>query len=365
MKSTTTHIENALAANGTVLASDAEIRRLIGTVIFRSADWIDLIGGSWIVEHCMTKIVKSAIGHETPSGIINPFAHLPQWDDRASMEEKHWDWARDLKSLRRYSEEGIYAHSTAAEHESVELPLILREIERLALRIPAEWLDADQGAAYHSIWLIYGKACARLNLDQGRDLAFHEVVLLSGMTPKSVRNATQRRFGDRRLRVSSDDRVKNADAITWLLERNTFAPTPDAAYDIRERTDFDPEDLIFIPVSKDGRAFEPASACSQQPWGPGYRVVVDSTDEDGYFTTYIEALDAITRAPTATWLFNDGTWAEPSSWKRTSKREIRRQEKRAHEDRRVIGRAEFERAQEYRQEFLAEKKREKGEEPEE
>lgn len=333
-------IEEALATIGNEVGTDASTRALIGELIMATADWCKVLASSKEadVRSAMNSLMEliEPKQEESPLGEWFNEPAPPSWTEVTAMHSWHWPWAEKFRLLRDYGEHGqIWPSGLTNDEDYVQkVPHLLEECAGFLERLPTQWItSAEISPAYHSLWIVFGKARGRHRLEVGSDLNFHEVVLLSGMAPKSVRNATQERHGAGRLIVGEGDIVKNTNATNWLRERRTFNPTPGTAADGPRNGPADPQDFVFIPVDAQGREFDPELVV-QGPPGPAYQYTTDTAE--GYTNKYMEALSEAQAAGRFCWCLSDGSWTERASWSRVSKSALRRKEKNASDQRRLL-----------------------------
>jgi hypothetical protein len=258
----------------------------------------------------------------------------PNWRNPESMQSWPWYWSEHFRMLRDFAQDGQVWPEEYRLVADTDLPKRIAEAEDFLNQVPTSWLLEDElVAAYHAMWVALGKARARIRLDSGQDLSFYETVLLSGIAPKSVRNATQERHGAGRLIVGNDDIVSNEHALAWLRGRRTFSPTPGSKADVEDTPSPDLIEFVFVPVDEAGRAFDP-EADVQTPPGPSYHYAVG--DDVRYTNKYMDALLELQAAERAHWLRSDGEWSQARSWKRVVKADLRRSEKRANEKRSLM-----------------------------
>ena len=137
-------------------------------------------------------------------------------------------------------------------------------------------------------------ASARLKLDKGERLTMGEVATLIGVRePTVVTNAHRKNFptieeGNRRY-------AEPADVLPWMI-KNGYRPTTKAgaATEPRPMVPDDSEDVLFVPVAKDGTWFSPDSR-----HGGRYKVGAGKNERE--FADYFEALAALLRMQTPRW----------------------------------------------------------------
>lgn len=137
-------------------------------------------------------------------------------------------------------------------------------------------------------------ACARLKVDQGERLTMADIALLLGVKePTVVTNAHRKNFasvedGNRRY-------AEPAEALPWMIKQG-YVPTrvPAAEVATPSASMSSGDDLLFVPVARDGTWFSPG--CRS-----GGRYTIGAKGEEVKFTNYFDALEALVKMPTPRW----------------------------------------------------------------
>ncbi len=137
-------------------------------------------------------------------------------------------------------------------------------------------------------------ARARLKVDQGERLTMADIALLLAVKePTVVTNAHRKNFvsvedGNRRY-------AEPADVLPWMTKQG-YAPThmPTAAAVVEAKRPDTVDDLVFVPVARDGTWFGPDCRSAG-------RYTIGVKGEEVKFTDYFEALETLVKMPTPRW----------------------------------------------------------------
>lgn len=286
-------------------------------LITQAMCWLEkLIGGGFI---------KDAISNEL-SRYSGPYA---VWQRSFDGQRRYDEFTVNLlnqailhssvsmpEELTRYGDEGI---SIAKDEQSEKI----KNSESFIMMTPGSWfVTEDMRETFQAYTQITAKAKARMRLDDGEDLHFVDVYLLSGMNYKSVRNATQARHGAGRLKVGNGDMVDNENAIQWLLNRKGFRPTPGSQYCYEQKPSQSEDYYVFIPVDEDGTALRP----SEMEYLPlvdhnVYRLYIDGIEH--YEMKIEDVLDLIKNSDEIKWFPGpDKGKKEASYWQRVRRADL-------------------------------------------
>lgn len=230
--------------------------------------------------------------------------------------------------LRWYGEDATY-HYTDGDRpgQSKALKTELDLARGFHEWLPGNWLPVSETGAKGFCGEVLQRAEARYALDTDQDLTVDQVVVLSGLTRRSVLNAVSK-TGEAGLEVGADGKVSNFEARRWLGDRRNFQPTKGyrlaeeneptgkASAEEREAVAYE-----FVPVTDDGTAFLPDLRRVQ-----GYQIGKYGHEE--YVADYFEALSKLQamgtprfRRPNA-----EGNWGIKVGvdWRRVPLDELRR-----------------------------------------
>ena len=198
-----------------------------------------------------------------------------------------------LRGLYHYKDGDIPAQSTALQTE-------LRLAVEFHDWLPTNWLPSSESGGKGRIGEVLHAAQARFALDTGDDLTLDQIVVLAGMSRRSVQNALSSK-DEAGLRANSEGQIANTEALRWLEGRRNFTPTslyrgePDEAPTEQVAVSpSEPLDYVFVPAADDGSQFRPTMFRTQ-----GYQI--GAKGEEIYMTDYFAALDALQSMRTARW----------------------------------------------------------------
>lgn len=198
-----------------------------------------------------------------------------------------------LRGLHHYRDADVPAGSAALRTE-------LRLGNEFHEWIPTNWLPPSESGGKGRIGEVLHAAQARFALDAGDDLTLDQIVVLSGMTRRSVQNALSAK-DESGLRANPDGSVANAEAVRWLEGRRHFTRTEpyrgesDAAKaEPAALKPPEPLEYVFVPEADDGSQFRPSMFRQK-----GYQI--GAKGEEVYLTDYFAALDALQSMRTARW----------------------------------------------------------------
>lgn len=169
---------------------------------------------------------------------------------------------------------------------------------------------------------------ARFSLDFGRDLSVEQLAALARMTPKSIRNLLTPKSGETDLRTNGEGMIPGADAMRWMSKREDFRTSiwMEAAENAELPSRPSNElltDVMFIPVAKDGTAFDPVFCRN----GRGYTIGPKGAEMP--IDDYFEALRILTKASSPHWRRpnENGNWGIVAgiSWQRRDAAELKSQ----------------------------------------
>lgn len=168
---------------------------------------------------------------------------------------------------------------------------------------------------------------ARFGLDFGREISIEQLAAIARMTPKSIRNLLTPKSGEIDLRVTSNGMISAADALRWLSKREDFKASIWNEAEGEKSHSHTPdtstiEEVVFVPVAKDGSAFDPVTCKNGRGYtiGPkGAEVPVDN---------YFEAISLLSKASTPHWRRpnENGNWGIVAgvSWQRWDAAELKK-----------------------------------------
>ncbi len=167
---------------------------------------------------------------------------------------------------------------------------------------------------------------ARFRLDTQRDVTLEQLAALAQISAKSIRNMLTPKAGGAVLTTTATGEIPYGEALRWLLSRESFKPSvwkePGSNFHLASAIDTQElGEVVFVPVSKDGSWFDPASCRNKR----GYSIGPKGAEND--VEDYREALDRLARMPTPFWRRPNsvGNWGLVAgvSWQRRSVSDLR------------------------------------------
>ena len=167
---------------------------------------------------------------------------------------------------------------------------------------------------------------ARLRLDTQRDVTLEQLAALAQISAKSIRNMLTPKAGGAVLTTTATGEIPCGEALRWLLSRESFKPSVwrEPGSNVPLASAIDTQELgevVFVPVSKDGSWFDPASCRNKRGYSIGPKGAEDDVED------YREALDRLARMPTPFWRRPNsvGNWGLVAgvSWQRRSVSDLR------------------------------------------
>jgi hypothetical protein len=140
---------------------------------------------------------------------------------------------------------------------------------------------------------------ARRNLDFDRGVSIDQLSALARMAPKSLRNLLTPKSGDGDLRVDEHGVIAASVALRWIKKRDNFKSsvwmTVAADGPVYQPDTETIDEVLFVPVAKDGSTFDPVTCRS----GGGYTIGPKGAEQkiEGYF----DALAILAKASTPFW----------------------------------------------------------------
>ena len=140
----------------------------------------------------------------------------------------------------------------------------------------------------------------RIALDLGRDVSVEQFAALARVSTKSVRNMLAPKGGASDLRLTSEGRIGFGEALRHLRRRPGFRESLWREAAIESETADGARlaslgEVVFLPVAKDGTAFDPVSCLRAGRYTIGPKGA--ELDVDDFRT----ALDALATMPTPYW----------------------------------------------------------------
>lgn len=234
--------------------------------------------------------------HPDDLGAIADMA-LFQYVSRVERYVRDQEWSREIPT-------DVSALQLAVERTFSPSVLHGYETEREA-HGEMEVLDAHEMGAgdvplgyFHRGILadLLARAAARLKVDRGERLTMADIALLLDVRePTVITNAHRKNFPT----VEDENRryAEPADALPWMLKQG-YVPTtglPGAsASALHSEAAVDADDLIFVPVARDGSWFGPDCRVSG-------RFTIGAKGAEEKHTDYFTALEALVRMPTPRW----------------------------------------------------------------
>lgn len=219
-----------------------------------------------------------------------------QYVEHVQRYVEHQEWIDSLPNeltLLSLAVERVFSASVVANYEKDKLENPAPDPLPGAFEEGAG--DVSTAHFYRGILVgLVSLASARLKLDKGERLTMGEIAALIGVRePTVVTNAHRKNFptveeGNRRY-------AEPADVLPWMI-KNGFRPTTKAgaATEPRPTVPEDSEDVLFVPVARDGTWFSPDSRHNGR-----YKVGAGTNERS--FADYYEALAALLRMPTPRW----------------------------------------------------------------
>jgi len=191
--------------------------------------------------------------------------------------------------------------------------------------LPSNWVDVSETGGKGIFGKVLQAAEARYALDTSQPLTIDQIVVLSGMNLRSVKNALSKN-DETGLKANEDNMISNQEAVRWLKERRNFIFTStyrpaEATTESDTNADNDePQSYVFVPVTDDGDAFLPELRRTN-----GYQI--GKYGEEEYVEDYFDALDKLCKSGTPRWRRpnSNGNWGikvSSGSWKRMPLKEI-------------------------------------------
>jgi hypothetical protein len=270
------------------------------------------------------------------AAMLTLFAEMQRgYDDHPSDWRQAWSefspydlitWSY-FNELGRYAFEGCWPEierDCGAERidGQTDIEFIARFVSwarSLVDSIPAGW--GSFGALVNDVLA----AEARLAVDSGKDVAPDQLAALSCLSLKSIKNLVAPGNRSEAIKLNADDKINSADAKRWLDARDDFKPshwhlrgTANLRVPKAEQTKLD--EVLFVPVAKDGTVFEPNCCKSTRGYSIGERDAQENIDD------YQEALTRLTRMPTPRWRRRNtlGRWGDVVGveWARKTRSEL-------------------------------------------
>ncbi len=227
--------------------------------------------------------------------------------------------------LRLYGQMGRFHYddaANAAESDSLKHELdVARTIFDL---LPNNWMRNEAQDEKEPLREVLLAAEGRFRLDTGEQLEVDQLISLSGLNPRTVKNAISK-GGDAGISVGKDGLISNAETRRWLEGRKGFQWTvnvrPDSQGEKSSSGDTSNlmEQVEFIPVANDGTEFRPSTRRDQ-----GYQVGAKGSEE--YIESYTDALATLQKMNVPRWRRpnENGNWGivTCASWRRVSVAEL-------------------------------------------
>lgn len=169
---------------------------------------------------------------------------------------------------------------------------------------------------------------ARIRLDTGRDVTPEQLSALAGISLKSMKNLLAPKSGSADLRLNGNGEIARSEAALWIEARSDFKSSV-WNEEIRKTSDCDDEadnhtldDVVFVPIAKDGSWFDPVTCRSNR----GYTIGPKGSEQP--VSDYHEALQQLARMKTPYWRRPNaaGNWGlvAGNSWQRHEVSELDR-----------------------------------------
>ena len=262
-------------------------------------EWVQLIGatGEWLSLLTDEEAVVNALMVDVFESI---FWMLPDeyrdkpwrewWSELAVGEAQTAHGVAALDDLHAYAFYGLPASSGPEDPTSIEtyVTRVARWRKIADTRLPH--------ATCPQLEETVRAAEARARLDTG-SLLPEDLALLAGVSLKSVRNALTPSAD---VLTTQGGRIENAAGRNWLAARAGFRPSLwqdglDESYSPPVAEGQIDDEVLFLPVTKDGRMFDPAVSRTSK----GY--IIGTRGSEVTVQNFLEALDWLSRMTTPSW----------------------------------------------------------------
>lgn len=231
--------------------------------------------------------------------------------------------------LSWYGDDAKYHYNDSEElSESDALKGELELAKQFHDWLPSNWLTLSETGGKGAFGRILQIAEARYALDVGEALTVDQIVVLSGVSKRSVQNALSKK-DESGLAANTDGMIANSVARTWLESRRNFIFTEVYRHNVSSEESAigeseegeDSSEYVYVPVTDDGAVFLP-EMCR----GSGYQI--GKYGDETYYQDYFEALEKLQnmkspkfRRPNA-----EGNWGIKvvGNWKRVKLDDLKR-----------------------------------------
>lgn len=272
------------------------------------------------VDNAMRALMSSVGGEEVEDKTV-PWMEVLA---RSTVDVADFKLSQILTSLHAYAFYGLdptLAGSIGGEGgasiEAVER--VVRKAREVLDAVPEVW-ERPEGMETTIL-----AAEGRLALDMGAALSIEQFSALARLGLRTAKNLLMPSSAHR-LRTDEEGRIPATEALGWLEKRDDFrtsiwrehrpAPRADSA-----QTDLT-EEILFVPVAKDGSCFDPVTCCRAGSY------TVGAKGDERSFRDYRAAMDALKVMNVPRWRRpNDkGNWgivrSDGERWLRRTAREL-------------------------------------------
>ncbi|SFH01879.1 hypothetical protein [Methylobacterium gossipiicola] len=296
--------------------------REMNDLIVATGEWLEkLVWSPTAADAAMKALYAEIVGSEDIDA--DPSASWRDlWRDGV---ERHWDSVtlQVVIELHAFAFWGLRPDLNFLEVQ--ESDSLAASIERTIAKLRALLDAAPPGwANLAEIERTVAAAEARIRLDTGHDVTLEQLAALAEVSVKSMKNLLAPKGGSGDLKLDAKDEIARSAALHWLGQRPKFKSSLwNAAGDLPDTSSASEEPLdevVFVPVAKDGSCFDPATCRTSR----GY--TIGAKGAEIHVSDYREALDQLARMKTPRWrrLNAAGGWGlvTGTTWQRRELREL-------------------------------------------
>jgi hypothetical protein len=141
---------------------------------------------------------------------------------------------------------------------------------------------------------------ARLGIDAERDITTAQLAALARLSLKSIKNLSTPGNAAAVWKLTPEGKIPWKEAKTWLETREDFKTSIWHLVDGNdgfepEKASEELEDVVFVPMAKDGSIFDPVKCKTSGGYTIGKKGAEDQVED------YLVALDRLSKMPTPHW----------------------------------------------------------------